>query len=359
MTIKAKTFQKKILRWFAQHGRTTLPWQQHQNAYAIWVSEIMLQQTQVTTVIPYFTRFMERFPSVDSLANASLDTVLHLWTGLGYYRRARLLHEAAGMIHRDNDNVFPQTLEGLMNLPGIGRSTAASILSFAYGQSATILDGNVKRVLSRFACIGHEDGSTSVTKLAKRLWELATHYTPQDQCGDYNQAMIDLGALVCTRSKPDCPTCPLIKDCQAYQQQRIAEFPAAKIKKERPIKHTIFLILCNPQDDILLIQRPPVGIWGGLWSLPECEKLADINKVCQQDYQQQVLKKTMLQEFTHTFTHFHLHAKVFLLDVKSINRSLHAPSYVWHDTKTVFEKGLPAPIVRILQNLRKNLLPQI
>ena len=346
VTINAKNFQKSILRWFAKHGRTTLPWQENNNAYAIWVSDIMLQQTQVTTVIPYLKRFMQRFPNVATLAKAPLDDVLHIWTGLGYYRRARLLHQTAQIIHLDYHDHLPDDLEALCDLPGIGRSTAGAILSFAYGQSATILDGNVKRVLSRFACIGE---GLSSSQFHKQLWALATQYTPKQHCAQYNQAMMDLGALLCTRSKPKCSDCPLIKHCQAYGQNRIDDFPPKQIKKARPHKKTIFLLMHNAHREILLIQRTPLGVWASLWSLPECNEVEDIETVCEQYYQQQVYKKQLWQTFTHTFSHFHLHARVFLITVTAMSNSLKQDDYICHPAQMAFKKVLPSPIKHVLK----------
>ncbi|MGY8869166.1 MAG: A/G-specific adenine glycosylase, partial [Pseudomonadales bacterium] len=259
-------FNTAVLDWFDQHGRHNLPWQQDKTAYFTWISEIMLQQTQVTTVIPYFERFIERFPDVQTLANAEQDEVLHLWTGLGYYARARNLHKTAQIVATDYYGEFPQTVEALEQLPGIGRSTAGAVLSISTGKRAAILDGNVKRVLARFYAL---EGWTGSTANQKTLWEYAERNTPQKRVGEYTQAMMDLGATLCTRSKPSCPSCPLQNHCTALKLGRSSEFPHPKPKKKIPVKQTIMLLLQDEQQQTLLQQRPPTGLWGGLWSLPE------------------------------------------------------------------------------------------
>ena len=233
------SFSDRVLHWFDAHGRKHLPWQQQISAYRVWVSEIMLQQTQVTTVIGYFERFMQRFPDVVTLANAPQDDVLHLWTGLGYYARARNLHKAAQQIATDHGGEFPQTLEQVMALPGIGRSTAGAILSIACGKSHPILDGNVKRVLARYYAIEGWPGKRAVEDT---LWQHATENTPATRTNHYTQAMMDLGAMICTRSKPACDKCPLQSDCIAYAQGKQNEYPGKKPKKTLPVKSTVMWI---------------------------------------------------------------------------------------------------------------------
>ena len=263
------TFTKNLLQWFAQHGRHDLPWQSNPTPYRVWVSEIMLQQTQVSTVIDYYQRFMNTFSSIKSLSEAPSDEVLKLWSGLGYYARARNLHRCAQIICNEYGGEFPNTIAELVKLPGIGRSTAGAILSFSMQTRAPILDGNVKRVLTRYCAIEGLPGDQAV---AAGLWDIAEQFTPADHYAQYNQAIMDLGATICTRHRPSCLLCPVNTDCQAYGQSRTHEFPqTAKTKKSRPKKSTQMLMIQNPDGRFWLEKRPPTGIWGGLWSFPQCE----------------------------------------------------------------------------------------
>ena len=273
------------------------------SAYRVWVSEIMLQQTQVATVIPYFERFMARFASVESLAAAPVDEVLHLWSGLGYYARARNLHRAAEQLCDEFGGEFPQDLAGLQSLPGIGRSTAGAILSLAGGQRQTILDGNVKRVLARYFA---EPGWPGRTAVMNRLWELAESLTPQTRVAAYNQAMMDLGAGVCTRGSPDCTSCPLGGDCAAYRLGRQQDFPGRKPKKSLPQRAVRMLLVREPAGTILLERRPPTGVWGGLWCLPELAPDADPLSWCADRIRQPAVLGRVLAPRRHTFSHFHL-----------------------------------------------------
>ncbi|MFU8798336.1 MAG: A/G-specific adenine glycosylase, partial [Gammaproteobacteria bacterium] len=250
-------FSIRILNWFDKHGRKDLPWQLDITPYRVWISEIMLQQTQVNTVIPYFLRFIGRFPYTKILAEASEDEVLHYWTGLGYYTRARNLQRAAQLIEKTG---FPSELQGLQALPGVGRSTAGAILSIAFKKPAAILDGNVKRVLCRYYAI------------PETPWALAENLLPTARAADYSQAMMDLGATVCTRTKPKCSLCPLTDDCKAHLLSSETNYPPKKQSKHIPVRTTYMLLLCNQRGEVLLEKRPPAGIWGGLWSLPECSQ---------------------------------------------------------------------------------------
>ncbi|HSW70342.1 MAG TPA: A/G-specific adenine glycosylase, partial [Gammaproteobacteria bacterium] len=261
--IQPHLFQSQLLQWFDQYGRHDLPWQQDKTPYRVWVSEIMLQQTQVTTVIPYYQRFMERFPDIKTLANADEDTVMHYWSGLGYYRRARYLHAAAKKIMSDFHGKFPDNLADLITLPGIGRSTAGAILSIAFQKQAAILDGNVKRVLTRLHGI-----TDSIDE--KTLWPLAEKYTPIHRTDHYAQAMMDLGATLCVRGKPRCEVCPFNKKCVAHTKDIAASLPIKKPRKSLPVHEATFLILRH-KDLVLLEKRAPIGVWAGLWSLPQFE----------------------------------------------------------------------------------------
>lgn len=258
-------FAQQLLHWFDDHGRYHLPWQQSRNGYRVWVSEIMLQQTQVATVIPYFERFMQRFPSVEALAQAEQDDVLSLWTGLGYYSRARNLHASAISICEQHQGQMPSDLGSLIALKGIGRSTAGAIMSQAFDQPGVILDGNVKRLLTRLHGI---EGWPGLSHIEKQLWQLATELTPTQRNADYSQAIMDLGATVCKPKQPLCVTCPMQSTCQALANDTVAQIPTPKPKKVLPQKTVSVLLLKNPQGQIQLQQRPAKGIWGGLWSLP-------------------------------------------------------------------------------------------
>ncbi|VAW81969.1 A/G-specific adenine glycosylase, partial [hydrothermal vent metagenome] len=294
-------FAEQVLTWFKQHGRKDLPWQQQPTRYRVWVSEIMLQQTQVKTVIPFYTRFMSRFPDVLGLADAAQDEVLHHWSGLGYYARARNLHKAAQQVRDQYEGAFPNQVEQLEALPGIGRSTAGAILSLADGQRHAILDGNVKRVLARYHAVHGWPGKSVVLR---ELWALSEAVTPPQDVAAYNQAMMDLGATLCRRGMPDCVCCPLHADCRARQQGIQRELPSSRPRKTLPVRKVHMLLLQDSQQAVWLQQRPPSGIWGGLWSFPEFEGAAVMH-----DWLDEKALKTKLQVrdvVRHTFSHFHL-----------------------------------------------------
>ncbi|QIZ75710.1 A/G-specific adenine glycosylase [Ferrimonas lipolytica] len=300
MEVNPTSFAQQILTWYHQHGRKSLPWQHNRTPYRVWLSEIMLQQTQVTTVIPYFERFIERFPTLIDLANADQDDVLHLWTGLGYYARGRNLHKCAQHIRDHHHGEFPTDIDTVMSLPGIGRSTAGAILSLALNQPHAILDGNVKRVLARHHTI---EGWYGVKAVESKLWQVAIANSPTEQIQPYNQAMMDMGAMICTRSKPKCDLCPVATSCQAKLTNRIAEFPGKKPKKEKPAKRGILLIQIH-NNQVYLQKRPPAGIWGGLWCFPQF----DDEQQLQRHLQTLALhaEPEPLTAFRHTFSHYHL-----------------------------------------------------
>lgn len=336
---------RQLLPWFDQHGRHDLPWQQDKSPYPVWVSEIMLQQTQVNTVIPYYERFMRAFPTIQDLASASIDEVLHLWTGLGYYARARNLHKAAQLIDTQFQGAFPNTLDELQTLPGIGRSTAAAILSICHQQPTAILDGNVKRVLARYHAIERWTGETEVQK---ELWQLAEYHTPKQRAGDYTQAIMDLGATICRRSKPSCLLCPLEEKCLASAKGITHRLPLSKPKKAIPLKQITLSLICNTNKEVLLHKRPPSGIWGGLWSLPEKTAIHSASIMLPEQ------PDTTLPSFTHTFSHFRLeitpevyHVNNSLLEA---NRSvMEGCDLLWYNVDTPKQAlGLAAPIKKLL-----------
>ncbi len=320
-TISSKSaaeFSDSVVTWYHQQGRKHLPWQQNKTPYSVWVSEIMLQQTQVSTVIPYYQRFMTSFPTISDLAKADEDNVLHHWTGLGYYARARNLHKSAKLIVNEHKGIFPESIEHVIALPGIGRSTAGAILSLALDQHHPILDGNVKRVLARNYLV---EGYNGLAKFDKALWCLSETLTPAKDTGFYTQAMMDLGATVCSRSKPQCEACPLNSSCLAFSSDKQSDFPQKKPKKKIPEKSTIMIIpriASSECDKVLMEKRPPAGIWGGLWCFYEVQDVNDINplltKLGLQGNQQKALTP-----FRHTFSHFHLDISPIVIDCSPIS----------------------------------------
>lgn len=346
----AKSFSSRLLKWYYQHGRKNLPWQKNITPYRVWVSEIMLQQTQVDTVVDYYTRFMQRFKNVKALSEAPIDEVLHLWTGLGYYARARNLHKCAQVVCEQYKGRFPKDVDQLAELPGIGRSTAAAIASIAYEQPTAILDGNVKRVLSRHHAVEGWPGGTAV---ANKLWAIAEANMPQTRCRDYTQAIMDLGATLCTRSKPQCPSCPVYTDCLARQQDNPTAYPHSKPKKEKPIKQAYLLILQNEKGEVLLQQRPPQGIWGGLWCLPEIS--ADDSP----EFAVKQISKTLehleyWSTLRHTFSHYHFDITPVHALIQAQKDQCTEPGQLWYDLQAPQNVGLAAPVKRLLQQLQQS-----
>ncbi|MBT1451238.1 A/G-specific adenine glycosylase [Glaciecola sp. XM2] len=345
------SFSERTLAWFDSHGRKDLPWQQNKTRYSVWISEIMLQQTQVKTVIPYFTRFMQSFPTVTDLANAPVDEVLHLWTGLGYYARARNLHKAAIHVRDEHNGEFPSDFDSVVALPGIGRSTAAAILSLADDQAYVILDGNVKRVLARYFAV---EGWPGNKKVEDEMWQQAQSLAPTSRHGDYTQAMMDLGATLCTRSKPACEKCPVMTHCLAFAQGRQAELPHKKPKKAIPTKHTHMLIPFY-QGSVLMHKRPASGIWGGLWGFTEVSE--DDIEVAINDIALHLNAPTFdkheLVGFRHTFSHFHLEISPILLHLHDAPQlSVNEESSMWFNMQEASKVGLAAPTVKIIKTLQ-------
>jgi len=337
-------YQQRILAWFDQNGRKDLPWQQDITPYRVWLSETMLQQTQVTTVIPYFNAFVEQFPTIEYLAQASVDEVLHRWSGLGYYARARNLHKTAQIIVEQGH--FPDTLDKLMELPGIGLSTAGAILSIAFKKSHPILDGNVKRVLTRFKAVS---GWPGISHVSKQLWAISADLTPVNRVADYTQAIMDLGATICTRSKPACNNCPLNSHCKARITNTVSLLPTPKPAKTLPIKQLFFLILNNNNRQILLEKRPPTGIWGGLWSLPEFGSIESLHDWCLTTNTRVVSSNTLTLQ-RHTFSHYHLdYTPVLIQTDNPINFVMETDQTVWYNKHQIKALGLPTPIKLLLQ----------
>ena len=343
------TFATHLISWQKIHGRHDLPWQNTTDPYAIWVSEIMLQQTQVTAVIGYYRKFMQRFPNIAALASAGQDEVLQYWSGLGYYSRARNLHNAAATIMDMHGGKFPQDFDAIQSLSGIGRSTAAAIASFAFNQVQTILDGNVKRVLARHFLVEGWPGSP---KVEKQLWLLAEELLPEQDMVAYTQGLMDLGATICTRTKPKCGLCPVQQSCQAYAENRVKELPTPKPRKATPEKHTVMLIL-RRGDEIMLEKRPPSGIWGGLWSFPEVETNGDVVTQVSIKLGMEVEAEKALATLSHAFTHFKLHIQPQPLRVVKMQSKTQEPGQVWLSIDDAIGAAIPTPVRKLLLNLKK------
>ncbi len=341
-----EAFSLAVLQWYDSHGRKDLPWQQGITPYRVWVSEIMLQQTQVATVIPYFERFMQVLPDVFALAAAPADEVLHLWTGLGYYSRARNLHKAAQLVVQQHDGVFPHDLEALTELPGIGRSTAGAIASLSMGLRAPILDGNVKRVLARYHAV---EGWPGETRVQAQLWQLAERYTPQQRVNHYTQAMMDLGATLCTRSKPMCLVCPLQAGCQARVLGQPTAYPHSKPRKALPVRQCVMPLLVNSGGDIWLERRPDSGLWGGLWCPPQLDDGAQLADWLQQRGWQ-AGEPAVLEPLRHTFSHFHLDIQPLLLQVEP-GAGVAEGGQVWYNLRQPSRLGLAAPVKKLLKRV--------
>lgn len=335
-------FARRLLKWWQSHGRHDLPWQKDRTPYRVWVAEIMLQQTQVSTVIPYFERFTAAFPTLESLARAPVDEVLAHWSGLGYYARARNLHAAARHCLEQHEGHVPADADRLEALPGIGRSTANAIVAQAYDRRAPILDGNVKRVLARHAGVEGWPGRSAVLRA---LWSEAEARTPADRAADYTQAIMDLGATVCTSRRPDCGNCPVADDCTARRANRIEEFPAARPKRPRPRREATLIIVENEHSEVLMQRRPPSGIWGGLWSLPEREDL---------ERPPAAENVSAPETIRHQFTHFTLDIRFERIRVTGELNVADRDDLRWLEPGEALKSGLPQPIRHVIEGLRRD-----
>jgi len=340
-------FAAKLVAWQKEHGRHDLPWQGTRDPYSIWLAEIMLQQTQVATVIPYYLRFLARFPDVAALAAAPLDEVLRLWSGLGYYSRARNLHRAAQVIVADHGGRLPRRLEEVAALPGVGRSTAAAICVFAFGQRHAILDGNVKRVLARYRGVKGHGGDR---KVADALWREAQRRLPRRNLEAYTQGLMDLGATVCTRSGPRCAVCPVHGGCIARQRGWTGQVPAPRPRKTLPHKRAVMLVLVRA-GEVLLEKRPPSGIWGGMWCLPQAARGTDIEAYCLKRFGAHVIEAEALPTIAHGFTHFKLDIRPLRLRVSALVPEAPEPERIWLPLEEARSAAIPAPVRRILASL--------
>lgn len=342
-------FARHVLAWFDLHGRKDLPWQRDTSPYRVWVSEIMLQQTQVKTVIPYFERFMQAMPTVQALAAATEDEVLHLWTGLGYYARGRNLHRAAQHICHQLGGNFPTAVAGLCELSGVGRSTAGAIVSIAFRQRAAILDGNVKRVLARYHAVAGWPGQSGVHA---QLWQIAEKHTPHTRSADYSQAMMDLGATLCTRSNPACARCPLAKTCKASALGMQQSFPGRKPRKTLPVKKAVFIMASAHNGEIWLERRPGAGIWGGLWCFPEIADAAQAGNWCLDRWGLAPDSIAVWPEFRHTFSHYHLDIQPIRVTLPTNPEAImEAPDQLWYNRRQPATVGLAAPVASLLARL--------
>ena len=344
-----KDFSRQVLNWFEAGGRNNLPWQHDPTPYRVWISEIMLQQTQVATVTPYFLRFMESFPDVNVLADATIDDVLHHWSGLGYYARARNLHQAAAIIRDLFNGDFPAAFDDVVELPGIGRSTAGAILALSRDERHPILDGNVKRVLTRYHAVDGWPGKSAVSRI---LWRYAEQHTPVENVAAYTQAMMDLGATICTRTRPRCGDCPVADDCEAHASGREIVFPTRREKKAKPLKKTQMLLV-HAAEAVYLERRPPSGIWGGLWSFPELELQENASSWCERRLNASPVDMQQWQTVRHSFTHYNLDIVPIAVRLKTLSRTVaDSNDHIWYELDSPQQVGLAAPVAGLIEKLK-------
>ena len=342
-------FSDRLLAWFDRHGRHDLPWQSDPTPYRVWISEIMLQQTQVATVIPYFERFVGQFADPASLADADEDEVLHLWSGLGYYSRARNLHAAARRVRDEHGGRLPESIEALLALPGVGRSTAGAILALSRGQRHPILDGNVKRVLCRHHGV---EGWPGRSATAKALWAHAEHLTPYSRVDHYTQAIMDLGATVCRRSRPACEACPVSDDCVARREGRQAELPAPRPKRDRPVRNTTMLVLMDPDGRVILQRRPAAGVWAGLWVFPEVDGPGNAAQWLRDRLGAAATDTRALAPFSHGFTHCELRIQPWLARLDGPpTRVMEEDNLLWYNPESPAQIGTAAVVGRMLERV--------
>ncbi len=348
MILAESQFAHAVIAWHRKHGRRNLPWQNRNDPYRRWVSEIMLQQTQVTTVIPYYRRFIERFPDLKALATSSIDEVLTYWTGLGYYARARNLHRTARLIIEEHDMEFPGTFEDLVKLPGIGRSTAGAILSFSFNLPYPILDGNVRRVLARYHKI---DGWPGKSAIAKRLWAVAELHTPSQNIGEYTQAMMDIGAELCLRRRPLCTKCPLASSCAARHLGDPQRYPTPRPRKGRQFIVTTMIMAHDTDGRVLLEKRPTTGYWGGLWSFPESPSGVAKEDWFQEKFSLAIACEAPWRSIKHQFSHLEIEIQPVPATLVGRAPKLERDDCVWYKPGSCLKGGVAAPIQRFLKRL--------
>ena len=345
------TFSNRVIKWHGESGRTDLPWQINKTPYKVWISEVMLQQTQVNTAMPYFNAFMKRFPNIDSLAESTMDDVLSYWSGLGYYARGRNIHKTACILKDDYSSSLPCSLIELESLPGIGRSTAGAIYSLGFNKSAPILDGNVKRVLSRHKRV---DGILKKTTTVNKLWEISEELLPHKNHGTYTQGIMDLGATVCTRSNPSCSVCPVGEDCLARIHSETALLPNRGASKKKKEKEIFWLIPKDRNDNVYLEKRPEKGIWGGLWSFIECDEEEELEKIYKSKFSPNTSSIKKYKEIGHSFSHYDLKAHVFVVSLKRKLTAQTNVESIWTNAKELQSIGTPKPIQKLITEMSQN-----
>ena len=347
-------FASDIIAWQRRAGRHDLPWQKVSDPYRVWLSEIMLQQTQVNAVVPYFERFLKRFPTLQHLADATEDDVLAVWSGLGYYARARNLHRAARHIVQAHQGKLPERFDDIVALPGVGRSTAGAIAVFAFGERQPILDGNVKRVFARYFGI---EGYPGVKSVADRLWDLADQLLPPRNVQAYTQGLMDLGAQVCTRSRPRCDACPLAQRCMARSQGRIDVLPTPRPKKARPQRSTVMLLI-EHGGRLMMEKRPATGVWGGLWSFPEIDAADNVLHICRSQFGTDVHAIDQMAPIEHGFTHFSLTIAPLLCRAEQRQSCVEMPGRAWVGLDEAMRYPIPVPVRKLVSQLRVRLRAQ-
>ncbi len=340
-----KKFSTRLIHWHESHGRKDLPWQKRKTPYKVWISEIILQQTQVITAIPYFKKFIVEFPNIKRLSESNLDQVLKIWSGLGYYARARNLHKTAKIISTDFGDKIPNSLNELMDLPGIGRSTAGAILALGFKKKAPILDANVKRVLARYFKV---EGDIQTTSKIKELWKLSSAVLPNSKIDIYTQSIMDLGATVCTKSNPSCMNCPLKLDCLALKEGLVENLPLITKRQSKLTKKVFWLLPQIPSGEILLEKRKEEGIWGGLWTFIEEERKEDLKIALSNRFDLEKSRIIKLDKIKHSFSHYHLEATPYVAKVKNKKKFKNS---VWVNNKNVESLGVPTPIKRTIRQI--------
>ncbi|MFL6591411.1 MAG: A/G-specific adenine glycosylase [Luteimonas sp.] len=345
--MKSDRFAERLLQWFDRNGRHDLPWQHPRTPYRVWLSEVMLQQTRVRVVVPYFARFVAALPDLPSLAAESPDEVFALWSGLGYYARARNLHAAARHCVERHGGELPRDLEALVALPGIGRSTAGAILAQAWGDRHPILDGNVKRVLARYHGV---EGWPGLPAVERRLWQLAGQHLPEDRLADYTQAQMDFGATLCTRANPACAICPLQADCTAFHEGRVGELPTPRPGKPLPLRTAVVLLACDDDHRVLMQRRPSLGVWASLWSLPETVDSAGARAWFERHLAGDYDGAEQLPPITHAFSHYRLELQpLHWRGVAMRSRVADNAELRWVGRDQFASLGIPAPIRTLIQ----------
>ena len=339
-----KEFSTKLIEWQRDFGRNDLPWQKT-TPYEVWISEIILQQTQVVTAIPYFNKFISKFPNLDKLSNAKIDQILAIWSGLGFYARARNIYKAAKIIKSCHRGKLPRSLGKLTKLPGIGKSTAGAIISLGYKQKAAILDGNVKRVLSRYFKIQE---NLSLAHTNRKLWKISEKLLPKKNIDIYNQAIMDIGALICTKASPSCKACPLNENCLAFKANLINKIPYKKKTTKKPLKTVHWLIPQNSNGEILLEKRKKRGIWEGLWSFIESKDKNVLEKECKLRFKDNYIKLKKLKKIKYSFSHYRLEAIPYSTEINMCNKYKNTK---WVSSRNIDSLGIPAPIKKFIQGI--------